>query len=341
MMDKADHQKLLAIGSRALHYFVVVADVKSFSKAAQTLGISQPALSKQIRHLETHLNTEILRRHWRGVDLTEDGKRLYDQVVYLEKGFLDLSNDLGARAHTLTGKIALSVTPSSIRTILEVLSKFKRENPDVTYVVREGYSDSARSLLEMGHVDIAIFPTYNVTEIARTDLKIIPILTEPACIVGAKFETAKKALTFEEVVRMPLILPCRGNGLRTLVDSIAAGKGLAVRCVIETDGADLLKAFALNGMGYSFLPANAVAEEIRRGELRALPIVAPEVRRTFVAAVHARRGLSKAAQTLFSRIVKELGNAAMAGRWTNARSAMSDASDTVNSDKPNTRGRRG
>ncbi|MGE0006052.1 MAG: LysR family transcriptional regulator [Parvibaculaceae bacterium] len=339
-MDKASHQRLLAIGSRALHYFVVVADVKSFSKAAQTLGISQPALSKQIRHLESHLNTEILRRHWRGVDLTEDGKRLYDQVVVLEKGFLDLSNDLGARAHTLTGSVALSVTPSSIRTILEVLSRFKRDNPEVSFVVREGYSDAARSLLEMGHVDIAIFPTYNVTEIARTDLKIVPILTEPACIVGAKFDIAKTALTFEEVVRMPLILPCRGNGLRTVIDSIAAGKGLAVRCVIETDGVDLLKAFALSGMGYSFLPANAAAEEIRRGELKALPIIAPEVRRTFVAAVHARRGLSKAARTLFSQIVQEMGNAAIAGRWTNARSAMVGDSGMAGSDKPNSRGRK-
>jgi LysR family nitrogen assimilation transcriptional regulator len=317
--DKVRKQAL-SIGSRSFHYFIAVADHGSFSRAAQSLRISQPALSRQIKRLEDHLETQLLLRHWRGIELTPSGQRLYDRATALQREFSNLSAEIAEEGRELRGSLVVAVTPTAGDFLLpDLVARYRKCNPHVEISIRQGYSDMVQHLLECGQADIAVFPTYGVDPSKSASLQMRPLLTELEFLVGHSGLDSKKTYSFREISRLPLVLPVRGNGLRTLVESIARTRDLTLSIAAEADGLTLIKALVSKGIGYTILPLVLVQKEIASGALQAARIGDPVIERTFMAAFHRKRGLSRAASHFLPLLVEDGRRAATSPRWPNAR----------------------
>mgnify|MGYP003429888468 CR=1 FL=1 len=103
----------LPVNLKQLEYFVAVAELGSFSKAAVILNIAQPALSRQVRLLETDLHVTLLMRNGRGVVLTEAGKRLFDHSVGILQLVSRTREDIEASRDEPAGRIVIGLPPSN------------------------------------------------------------------------------------------------------------------------------------------------------------------------------------------------------------------------------------
>ena len=112
---------------KQLEYFVQVAELGSFSKAAGVLDIAQPALSRQVRSLETELSQQLFLRNGRGVALTDAGKRLFDHSVAVLQLVEHAREDLGASRDEPVGRVVIGLPPSIGRQLtLPLIDRFRK-----------------------------------------------------------------------------------------------------------------------------------------------------------------------------------------------------------------------
>src|SRR5512147_715057 len=124
-----------------LRYFVRVAEMGSFSKAAIELDVAQPALSRQVRLLETDLHVNLLQRTGRGVLLTEPGKRLFDHAVAILQLVARAREDVSASRDKASGRIVVGLPPSMGRLLtLPLVDAFESEMPRARLAIVEGLS---------------------------------------------------------------------------------------------------------------------------------------------------------------------------------------------------------
>src|SRR5262249_44596228 len=173
---------------RQLETFVKVAEVGSFSKAALILNLAQPALSRQVRLLETELRQNLLLRTGRGVVLTEAGKRLYEHSVGVLQLVARAREDLVASRGEPTGQIVIGLPPSMGRMLtLPLVETFRRELPKARLAIVEGFSTHITEWIATGRVDVGL--VHNPE--AQAAIETTPILQESLCLVSPG--TAKRA----------------------------------------------------------------------------------------------------------------------------------------------------
>ena len=126
---------------KQLAYFVQVAELGSFSKAALVLDIAQPALSRQVRALETQLHETLLLRNGRGVVLTEAGQRLYAHGVNILQSLAQAEAEMGANRDAPLGRITIGLPPTLARQLtLPLINGFRRRCPLAKLSIVEGLS---------------------------------------------------------------------------------------------------------------------------------------------------------------------------------------------------------
>jgi DNA-binding transcriptional LysR family regulator len=168
---------------KQLEYFVHVAEMGSFTRAAAFLQVAQPALSRQVRTLEVELRQPLLDRNGRGVTLTEAGKRLLAHARGILQQVQRARDDLEDQRGAATGRLAIALPPSVSRTLTAPLVKaFREQLPRANLSVVEGLSTYALEWLVIGRVDCAV--VYNVTPSPAIDLQ--PLLDEPLYLVSAR-----------------------------------------------------------------------------------------------------------------------------------------------------------
>ena len=142
---------------RQLDYFVRVAELGSFSKAAQILNIAQPALSRQVRLLETDLRATLLQRTGRGVVLTEAGKRLFDHSVGILQLVSRVREDIESSRGEPAGRIVVGLPPSMGRLLtLPLVEEFRRVLPKARLAIVEGLSTHLSEWISTGRVDLGL-----------------------------------------------------------------------------------------------------------------------------------------------------------------------------------------
>src|SRR5450631_2029637 len=166
---------------KQLEYFVQVAELGSFSKAAVVLDIAQPALSRQVRSLETELHQQLFLRNGRGVALTDAGKRLFDHSVAVLQLVSHAREDLGASRDEPVGRVTIGLPPSIGRQFtLPLIDRFKKELSSAKLAIVEGLSTHIVEWVTTGRVDIGL--AYNPQ--TQPALEIVPLLEEPLGLVS-------------------------------------------------------------------------------------------------------------------------------------------------------------
>lgn len=172
---------------RILRYFLAVAREENITRAAESLHISQPSLSKQLMELEQETGKQLLVRGKRKITLTEDGvllsKRADEIVKLLEK----TEHELSADSSQVSGEVAIGGNPTN--TILNAASTLRAENPEVQFRFYSSDATDVVERLEHGSLDLAVFlePIDNV----KLDFISLPDTAKWGLLVPYSCELAK------------------------------------------------------------------------------------------------------------------------------------------------------
>jgi LysR family nitrogen assimilation transcriptional regulator len=297
---------------KQLEYFVHVAELGSFSKAALVLDIAQPALSRQVRALEIALRETLLLRNGRGVVLTEAGQRLYEHGVNILQALAHAADDMGASRDEPVGRITIGLPPSVGRQLtLPLIDGFTRRLPKARLAIVEGLSSHVSEWITTGRVDLGLL--YNPE--AQPALEITPVLEESLCLVSPSQSTAPAALPLAELTGFALIVPERAHAIRKLLESQAVLAGLKLNIAWEVSSIAAIIDLVCAGYGHAVLHASAVAASGRADQLQVRPLVSPRLNSVLCLAVSAHKRpspLMRQASRLLTDLVKGLPQGAAA-----------------------------
>ncbi len=249
--------------------FKEVAEAGNITAAAQTLFISQSAVSQSIKQLEAELQTRLFARNSRGVTLTADGRMLYEYVRsamgLLETGEEKLSQSRDLQMGHLT--IGASDTVTS-QFLLPYLDRFHRQYPAIRIQIISGRSHKVLGLLQSGKVDIAFASTPQ----EGASLETFPCLaTHSIFVAGAEYPCDfDHVYTLEEIARFPLILLERKASSRLYLEKYFLQNGLHLNPEIELGARSLLVDLAAIGFGVAGVTEEFVRRELESGRLRKL-----------------------------------------------------------------------
>lgn len=249
--------------------FKEVAEAGNITAAAQTLFISQSAVSQSIKQLEAELQTRLFARNSRGVTLTADGRMLYEYVRsamgLLETGEEKLSQSRDLQMGHLT--IGASDTVTS-QFLLPYLDRFHRQYLAIHIQIISGRSHKVLGLLQSGKVDIAFASTPQ----EGASLETFPCLaTHSIFVAGAEYPCDfDHVYTLEEIARFPLILLERKASSRLYLEKYFLQNGLHLNPEIELGARSLLVDLAAIGFGVAGVTEEFVRRELESGRLRKL-----------------------------------------------------------------------
>ncbi|HSI51633.1 MAG TPA: LysR family transcriptional regulator [Ideonella sp.] len=299
---------------KQLEYFVSVAELGSFSKAAVALDIAQPALSRQVRALETDLRETLLLRNGRGVSLTEAGQRLFDHSVALLQQVAQVREDMGAAREEPVGRVTVGLPPSIGRQLtVPLIDSFRRQLPKARLAIVEGLSTDIAERIVTGRIDLGLI--FNPE--AQPSLQISPVLEEALCLVerAAPADAARGPLPLRELSRYGLVVPERQHVIRRLLETQAALVGLALDIRWEVSSVASIIDLVCAGYGHAVLTASAVTASGRADELAVRPLSEPSLMSVLCLATpaHKRPGpLLRQTTALLGDLVRSLPQGAAA-----------------------------
>lgn len=243
--------------ARSLRYFVQVSDSRSFSKAANFLRIGQPALSRCIQHLEEELGVQLFQRTRHGVELTFAGQILRTRSKSILDQLGQLSDEVRAHAHDVTGMAVVGVPAAAGQIIVpEVMRHLNEQYSGVRLHIVEGLSSETYDRLLGRTVQIGLM--YDAS--AHRDLTCEPLAIEDMCLVGRK-DKIEALGTVDDLARienLPLILPTSPNSRRLLVEKVFRERGLMLNVAAEVDGFATTRALLSDGFGFSLMTQAAL-----------------------------------------------------------------------------------
>jgi LysR family nitrogen assimilation transcriptional regulator len=278
---------------RQLQYFLRIAELRSFSRAAAYLHVAQPALGLQIRKLEEELGVKLLNRHSRGVIPTEAGLLLRDHAQIILRQVDRAKLSVGDLAGPPRGRIAVGLTPTlNLILATQLVERCRRDFPNVSLAIVDGMSEDLMEWVENDRLDLAL--SYNPS--AVQGLVCEPLLVEDLCLVGPGDATSKREANvgFDTIAELPMILTSVTSGLRSIVEEAAHSRGFNLNVVLEIDSVTAMKEMAIKGVGYAILPMGSVMREVEDGRLSARPFVNPVLSRKMYLAYSAKRPPSQA-----------------------------------------------
>jgi LysR family nitrogen assimilation transcriptional regulator len=276
---------------KQIEYFVRVAELGGFTRAAAALGVAQPALSRQVRLLEVELRQNLLARDGRGAVPTEAGRLLLAHGRGILHQVERAREELGRVRGALAGRVAIGLPPSLARMLTVPLTRaFRARMPEATLSISEGLSTAMQESLVNGRLDIAVLynprpsPELDIQALQQEDL----FLVQPRSARPGR-ATAPPAITLQAVAELPLVIPSRPNAIRMQVESEMAAIGCRPRVALEIDGVAAILDLVADGAGSAVLSRNAVASSIRPARFQLRAIRDPALRTQIALATSAQR----------------------------------------------------
>jgi len=241
---------------RQIRAFVSVAQLKSFTRAAALLHLSQPALTVQIRKLEEALRSRLLDRNSRSVELTRIGRELLPVFVRTLQDIDAVVTESHEQSAGRRGTVRVAALPSFAASLLpDVILVCRKQNPNLGFVVRDAIASRVIQLVRSEEVDIGI----TGGEFADAELEVIHEVQDQLCLVfPARHPIGRlKRIGIEDIVDLPLVLTDPATSVRALVEAAFLGLGRRPLMACETTYMMTAVAMVRAGLGLTILPASA------------------------------------------------------------------------------------
>lgn len=248
---------------RHYRYFRVLAEELHFARAAEKLGISQPALSQQVRHIEAILGAVLLVRGRRKVELTPVGVVLFEQACKVMEQVQRANFEVAEVASGKTGKVHIGyVASAALSGVLpRIVYDYRQQRPNVQVLLREMDMLKQLHALHEGELDIAFIrpPVPDIPE----GVSMLQILEEPMCVVLHKDHPRAReaAVDIKELVNDTFICTHRspGVGFYAITLAICAQGGFVPRTEVFSSQASILISMVAAGFGVALVPVSTEA----------------------------------------------------------------------------------
>ena len=268
------------MADRRLQVFHTVARLLSFTKAADELHMTQPAVTFQVRQLEEQFNTRLFDRTHNRISLTDAGHRVFESAGKIFQLYAEMDNSVRELTGDISGVLILGASTTIAEYMLPVLlGDFKEKFPDVVIRLKVANTDGIVSQVENNMIDLGVVeaPVSNknlVVEKCRMD--------ELVLIVPPAHELAgRDVISLAEVTKYPFICREEGSGTReVMIESMqAAGiNNAALNVTMELGSLEAIKGAVEAGMGVSILSSATIIKELKLGTLVAIKLDPPLTR---------------------------------------------------------------
>lgn len=265
------------MADRRLQVFYTVAKLLSFTKAADALHMTQPAVTFQIRQLEDHFNTRLFDRTHNRVSLTEAG-----QVVYqFGEQIFELYAEMENAVKELTGDVSGALTVGASTTIAEymlpsLLGTFKAEHPEVNLRLKVSNTEGIVSMVENNVIDLGVVeaPVTNknlLVEVCQEDELVLVVPSDHPL-------AARESVGASDLAGCSFICREEGSGTREVVTEYLNSQGIDrtdINECLELGSSESIKGAVEAGMGVSILSRATLSKELELGLLAAVPLNPP------------------------------------------------------------------
>lgn len=239
---------------RQLQYFAAVARHRHFTRAAEELYVTQPALSQQVRRLEAELGLALLRRTSRGVELTAAGE---DLLVHAEAVLAEVARaraQMDRHAGVSRGVARVAATAADAPRLPDALADFHADHPRIQIALRQGSAAEVVALVQRGSVDVAVLA---LTGEPPPGVEAHPLSDEPLRVaVPLDDALAGTTTTLLELRGRPFILAEPGTALRETVMAATQAAGFSPLPLVEVGDPATVRHLVRAGLGLSLVPAS-------------------------------------------------------------------------------------
>jgi DNA-binding transcriptional LysR family regulator len=282
---------------------------RSFSRAAESLGISQPALSKSIRSMERALGVQLLERGRFGALPTPFGLALVRHADAIDAELRSAVQEVDALRVARSGHVCVGCGPSEATRLLPTaLNRLRQRSPGITVTVLYGLNEALTPMVKHGEVDFALssIPARSTDP----DLRLVKLHEDRAAVIartGHPLTERRGLLSAQHLVDQEWVLARTSELERRALDELFIETGLEPPAVsLETTSAVLMKTMVIQSDLLTFLPRELIYWEERAGLLTALKLAVPSWHRIVGLTMRARAGINPAAQVLIDTL-REVG----------------------------------
>ena len=300
-----DLQQLIKrLSFRQLQVFQRVYQLRGYRKAAESLGLTQPAVSSQINKLEIALGQPLFEYIGRTLYCTEAGERMAEFITSMFADLAHLQNDLYAIKGDLSGDLNIVSVTSAQPIVPYLIKTFSTQFPAIKVNVNIVNRASALQRLEQNPDELTIMAMVPndkpLTVLPFLDNELIPVLSPDFSFTG------KGAITLQRFLQQPLILRETGSGSRLAFEQHCVQSRLSYESHMEFGSNDAVKHAVIAGLGVAVVPKLSVLAELELGQLKTLPLKGFPLRRSWCL-VHPRgKNLTPVAQAFLDYIQQNL-----------------------------------
>ncbi|HIE40047.1 MAG TPA: LysR family transcriptional regulator [Thiomicrorhabdus sp.] len=268
------------MSDRRLQVFHTVAKVMSFTKAAETLHMTQPAVTFQVKQLEDFFNTRLFDRTHNKITLTEAGKVVYDYSGQV----LELYDRMNSDVREMTGEVSGTLVVGASTTVAEymlpsLLGAFKKQYDDVNIRLQVGNTDAIVAMVENNMIDFGLVeaPVRN----KNLDVHVCRI-DEMQLICPKDHPLAKRdKVTVEDVRKYGYVSREEGSGSRSVIDTYMKEQGMSysdLNVVMELGSPEAVKMAVESDVGIAIVSRTTLSKELKLDTLSAIPLDPPLLR---------------------------------------------------------------
>ncbi|ADZ91845.1 LysR family transcriptional regulator [Marinomonas mediterranea] len=245
---------------KQLRYFVAIAELASFTKAAEQLGVAQPAVSMAIKKLETDLGLTLIHRADRNISLTDEGNRLLLHARKIVQSTDDALLEMQELKGFERGEVRVGI-PSMLGSYYfpPILMAFRNRFPDISLKVIEGGTWQLQKMLENGELDLGVIVAESLPESLETQRLL---QQEMKVVVATDHLFSKKEyVTPAEFFKEELVMFKEGYFHRRIIDKLAEEAGVKANIGFETNLIPLIKSITEQGFGISTMLSMVISDE--------------------------------------------------------------------------------
>ncbi|TVM05071.1 MAG: LysR family transcriptional regulator [Halomonas sp.] len=285
-----------------LQAFLAVADTQSFSRAADQLFLTQPAVSKRIAMLEQQLDTRLFDRIGRRIALTEAGELLLPQARDILLSVEDSRRALANLSGQVGGRLTMATSHHiGLHRLPPILKAYTQQHPEVDLDLRFvdselAYQGVLNGRYELAVVTLAPHPVeqLSVSEHWRDRMCFVSAHDHP---LASQLSHRPRPLALNTLCEHPCVLPGAQTFTRSLIEERFAAQGLALSVSMSTNYLETLKMMCSVGLGWSLLPEKMVDKDLVE-----LPVDTPPFYRPLGYLTHGNRTLSNAARKMIEAL---------------------------------------
>ncbi|MRN52494.1 selenium metabolism-associated LysR family transcriptional regulator [Paenibacillus monticola] len=289
-----------------LHIFYTVSERGSFSAAAQTLHMTQPAVTMQVQALEDYFGTKLFNRTTKKILLSEAGQMLMPYAQRSIELMRETDQAMSAFTHMLGGRLQLGASLTIGEYVLpRLLGPFGKEYPNISIMMKVMNTSQIMEEIHKHQLNFGLIEA----PVTHPDMVIEPVMGDELKLIVPRDHplAAKHEVTLEEALQHPFILREQGSGTRSVMEEQILAKGLdlaSMRIVMELGSTGAVKSAVEAGLGITMISTSSVKHEVTLGLLKIVNISDASLKRQFYA-IHLKSTLLPISAVTFLTFLRQ------------------------------------